>query len=85
MVETTREQRREPPSRLVLSLVELHREIDVADLDGAPCIRAEHPYFPNARQVLPVAKRDALQQRLDPLCRLRPGHVTPLRWLAVRP
>lgn len=66
VIETTREQRREPASGLVACLVELDREIDVTDLERPARVRAKDPHFPDARQIATVASRHAGEQALDP-------------------
>jgi hypothetical protein len=70
MVEAARHQRRKPAPGLVLRLVELHRQIDVADLERAARIGAEDPDLAHARHIAPLAGRDAAEKTVDPLRRL---------------
>jgi hypothetical protein len=70
MVETARHQGREPPPGLVIRLVELHRHIDIADLERAARIGAEDPDLAHPRQVATLALHDALEEALDPPGRL---------------
>jgi hypothetical protein len=66
MVEAARHQGREPAPGLVIRLVELHRHIDIADLERAAHIGAEDPDLAHPRQVTTFALRDALEEALDP-------------------
>src|SRR6266542_1161317 len=79
MVETARHQSREPAAGLILRLVELHRQIDVADLDRAARIGAEDPDLAHPRQVATLAVRDANEETLDPPRRLRALHMARLK------
>jgi hypothetical protein len=49
MVEAARHQGREPSARFILCLVELHRQIDIADLERAARIGAEDPDLAHPR------------------------------------
>src|SRR6266536_1496293 len=79
MVETARHQSREPAAGLILRLVELHRPIDVADLERAARIGAEDPDLAHPRQVATLAVRDANEETLDPPRRLRALHMARLK------
>ncbi len=79
MVEAARHEGREPPPGLVLRLVELHRQIDVADLERATRIGAEDPDLANPRQVATLAVRDLIEETLDPPRRLRALHMARLK------
>jgi hypothetical protein len=74
MVEAARHQGREPHSGLVLRLVELHRQIDIADLERAARRGAEHPDLAHPRHVATLATYDALKNTADPPGRLRAFH-----------
>jgi hypothetical protein len=74
MVEAARHQGREPASGLVLRLVELHRQIHIADIERAAGVGAEDPNLAHPRQVGAVTANDAREQTFDPLRRLRPLH-----------
>src|SRR6266511_1352406 len=71
MVEAARHEGREPPPGLVLRLVALHRQIDVADLERAPRIGAEDPDLAHPRQVATLATHDSTEKTIDPPRRLR--------------
>jgi hypothetical protein len=79
MVEAARHQRRKPAPGLVLRLVELHRQIDVADLERAARIGAEDPDLAHPRQVATLAVRDVTEETLDPPRRLRASHMARLK------
>jgi hypothetical protein len=51
VVEAARHEGREPAAGLVLALVELHRQIDIADLERAARIGAEDPDLTHAGQI----------------------------------
>jgi hypothetical protein len=74
MVEAGRHQGREPAPGLVLRLIELHRQIDIADLERVARIRAEDPHLAHPRQVETLAARDTTEETLDPSRRLQPFH-----------
>lgn len=74
MVESASEPRCEPESPLIRCLVEFHREIDVADLERTPGVRAEDPHLPHPRQIPPLACRDTGKQTLDPSHRFSSPH-----------
>jgi hypothetical protein len=62
MVVATGHQGREPSTRLVHRLVELHREIDIADLECAARIGAKGPDLAHPWQVSTLAVCDALEE-----------------------
>jgi hypothetical protein len=74
MVEAARHQGREPDAGLVLRLVELHRQIHIAEIERAAGVEAEDPDLAHPRQVGAVTANDASEQTFDPLRRLRPLH-----------
>src|SRR5436309_11337733 len=75
MVEAAGEPGREPSAGLVLRLVKLHRQIDIADLERAARIGAEDPDLPHPRQVATLAVLHAIDDAVDPPRRLRALHV----------
>ncbi len=79
MVETARHQSREPAAGLILRLVELHRQIDVADLERAARIGAEDPDLAHPRQVAAPTVLHATEETLDPPRRLRALHMARLK------
>ena len=78
MVEAAGHQGREPAPSLVLRLVELHRQIDVADLERAARIGAEDPDLAHPQQIATLASHSATEETLDPSRRLRPLHMARL-------
>jgi hypothetical protein len=69
-----RQQGREPDAGLVLCLVELHRQIDIADIERTAGVGAEDPDLAHPRQVGAATGNDASEQTFDPLRRLRAPH-----------
>jgi hypothetical protein len=67
MVAAARHQGREPSPGLVLRLVELHRQIDITDLERPARIGAEDPDLAHPRQVATLAVRDVTEETLDPV------------------
>ena len=74
MVKAADEPGREPLAGLVLRLVELHRQIDIADLERAARIRAEDPDLAHPRHVATLATRNAIEETLDTLSSFRARH-----------
>jgi hypothetical protein len=74
VIEATGEPRREPPSRLLLGLVELDRKVNVAHDQCSTCVGAEDPDLADPSQIPPFAVRYPREQILDPSCRLRSPH-----------
>jgi hypothetical protein len=70
MVEAARHQGREPHAGLVLRLVELHRQVHIADIERAAGVGAEDPDLAHTRQVGAVTAYDASEQSFDSLRRL---------------
>ena len=77
MVEATRHQGREPAARFVLRLIELHRQIDIADLERAARIGTEEPDLAHPRHVMTLASHEALDKTAEPPRRLRAFHRGP--------
>lgn len=75
MVEAARHQGREPPSRFVLRLVELHRQIDVADLERAARERTKYPDLTNTSEVAALGPDYAPEQGVEPPRRFRSLHA----------
>src|SRR6266540_3031479 len=75
MVEAAGEPGREPSAGLVLRLLKLHREINIADLERAARIRAEDPDLAHPRQVATLAVLHAIDEAVDPPRCLRALHV----------
>ena len=75
MIEAARHQGREPAAGLVLRLLELHRQIDIADLERAARIGAEDPDLTHPRQVPALAGHDASEKTVYPLRRLGTLHM----------
>ena len=85
VVEPACHQGREPDTGLVLRLVELHRQIDIADLERTPRIGAEDPDLAHPRQIATLALDHASEQTFDPLRRLRALHRTQASARSKRP
>lgn len=75
MIEATGETGCEPTTRLVLRLIELHCQVDVAHLECAARVGAEDPNLAHARQVRALTTHYANKQSVNPPCRLRALHV----------
>lgn len=78
MVKAAGEKRREPDASLVLPLVELDRQIDVANLEGATREGTEDADLTDAREVPAIGLDDSLEERRDALRRFRPLHASRL-------
>ena len=74
MIEAARHQGRDPAAGLILRLLELHRQIDIAHLERAACIRAKDPDRAHPRQVPTLCTGKTTEESLDPLRRLRALH-----------
>jgi hypothetical protein len=66
MVEAARHTGCKPTAGLLLCLVELHRQIDIADLERAARVGAEDPDLAHPRQVAALAIHNALDKTSDP-------------------
>ena len=62
MVEAAGHQGHEPARSLVLGLVELHGQIDIADLERAARIGAEDPDLAHPRHIATLAAHNAPQK-----------------------
>jgi hypothetical protein len=71
MVEAARHQHREPSTRFVLCLVELHRQIDVADLERAAREGTKYPDLTNTSEVAAIRPDYALEEGVEPPRRFR--------------
>lgn len=69
---------REPATGFILRLVELHRHIDVADLERTARVGAEDPDLAHPRQVATLGVH-AAEETLDPSRRLQALHSRRLR------
>jgi hypothetical protein len=78
IVEAAGHEGRKPQPGLVLRLVELHRQVDIADLERATRIGAEDPNLTHPRQIATLTAHDALEKTIDPPRRLRALHMASL-------
>ena len=70
MVEAARHQGRKPQARFLLRLVELHRQIDITDLERAPRVGTEDPELADPRQIATLTLHHATEESLEPPPRL---------------